>query len=57
MLLSTCERCGGQFWETYRGARAETSDHGQDPCDDCETPESNYTGFPAEIDGGTERNS
>ncbi len=23
MVLSTCNRCGGQFWETYRGDCAE----------------------------------
>ena len=37
MVRSICRNCGGAFWETYKGARAETSDHGSDLCDECES--------------------
>ena len=35
MVRTSCKKCGAAFWETYRGARAETGDFG-DVCDRCE---------------------
>lgn len=34
-----CKACGTKVWETYPGAHTETSELGEDYCDDCERKE------------------
>jgi hypothetical protein len=34
-----CKACGVRVWETYPGAHTETSQLGEDYCDDCERKE------------------
>lgn len=36
MVSFSCKECGKTVWETYRGARAETGEIGEDLCDECE---------------------
>lgn len=36
MVQTPCTTCGALFWETYRGARAETGEFGEDLCPRCE---------------------
>jgi hypothetical protein len=36
MVSFPCKECGKVVWETYRGARAETGEIGEDLCDECE---------------------
>lgn len=35
----TCKQCGVAVYETYPGAHTETSELGEDYCDDCESVE------------------
>jgi hypothetical protein len=34
-----CKSCGVAVWESYPGAHTETSELGEDYCDDCEREE------------------